>query len=167
MSEHSIDFCIHLARAIAKGQKMVTYKPLSQGELRLRSANEAVSSPYGQVGDVLWVREPHGLLEGSVVYRASYAEDGYRGRIALPDDIEVPATAMTREQARMLLAVTAIDIVDLQTVDEAAAVAAGTLPTQDRTTYLDEFKVQWNDAYRRQPWDANPPVWRVTFTVNA
>lgn len=166
MSEYLIDFCIHLARAIAKGQKTATYKPLSQGELRLYAANTIVPSPYGQVGDVLWVREPYGLLNGTVVYRASYTEDGYRAKITLPDDIEIPAVAMTREQARLLLTVTSIDIVHLQVVDEVAAIAAGTLPSQGRTTYLDEFKTQWNDAYRRQSWDTNPLVWRVNFTAN-
>lgn len=166
MSELPIDFCIHLARAIAQGQKTRTYKPLSHGDLRLHAANEPAPSPYGQVDDVLWVREPYGLLNGAVVYCASYAEDGYRARIALPDDIKIPAAAMTREQARLLLTVTAVDIIELQTVDEAAADTAGTLPSQGRTTCLDEFKTQWNDAYRRQSWETNPLVWRVTFTAN-
>lgn len=166
MSELPIDFCIHLARAIAKGQKTRTYKPLSAREQQLRAANQTVPSPYGQVGDVLWVRESYGLINSMVAYRADYAEDGYRGKVTLPDDIEILTALMTREQARSLLGVTAIEIVELQTVDEAAAVAAGTLPSQGRTTYLDEFKTQWNDAYKRQAWDTNPLVWRVNFTAN-
>ena len=166
MSEYPIDFCIHLARAIAKKQKTRTYKPLSTREQQLHAAKKEVPSPYGQLADVLWVREPYGLLDGKVVYRADYAEDGYHARADLPVDIEIPATALSREQARSLLTVTAIDIVNLQVVDEAAAIAAGTLPSQGRTTYLDEFKTQWNDAYRRQAWDTNPLVWQVTFTLN-
>lgn len=166
MSALPIDFCIHLARAIATGQKTRTYKPLSQREQLLHAANAPVPSPYGQVGGVLWVREPYGLLNGTVVYRASYAEDGYRAKITLPDNIEIPAVTMTHAQARLLLTVTAIDIVPLQVVDEEAAVAAGTLPSQGRTSYLDEFKTQWNDAYKRQSWDTNPLVWRMNFTAN-
>jgi hypothetical protein len=165
MSEYPIDFCIHLARAIAKNQKTRTYKPLSAREQQLHAAKQSVSSPYGQIGDVLWVREPYGLLDGKVVYRADYAGDGYRARADLPIDIEISATPMERAQARSLLVVRSIDIVNLQIVDEAAAIAAGTLPSQGRTTYLDEFKTQWNDAYRRQPWESNPLVWQVSFTL--
>ncbi len=166
MSENPIDFCLHLARAIAKKQKTRTYKPLSTKEQQLHAAQKTVPSPYGQIGDVLWVREPYGLLNGSVVYLADYASDGYRARANLPTDIEIPAAALTREQARSLLVVTAIDVVRLQVVDEAAAIAAGTLPSQGRTTYLDEFKTQWNDAYRRLTWDENPLVWQVSFSLS-
>lgn len=165
MSEYPIDFCTHLARAIAKNQKTRTYKPLSPREQQLHAANQPVPSPYGQIGDVLWVREPYGFLDGKVVYRADYAGDGYRARADLPVDIEITAAAMARPQARSLLVVRSIDIVNLQSVDEAAAVAAGTLPSQGRATYLDEFKTQWDEAYRRQTWESNPRVWQVTFTL--
>ena len=166
ISENPVDFCIHLALAVFKRQKTVTYKPLSRRDQRLRTAGDVVVSPYGQVGDVLWVREPFGFLDGAVVYQASYAQDGYRGRMTLPYDLEVPPVSMVREQARMLLTIQTIDVVTLQSVDEAAAVAAGTIPTQDRTTYLDEFKAQWDEAYRREQWSTNPSVWRMTFTLN-
>lgn len=166
MSEHQIDFCTHLARAVALGQKTVTYKPLSRGELRQQAAGQPVTSPYGQVGDVLWVREPFSLLNGNVIYQANYAVDGYRGRVTLPDDAETPAVSLTRQQVRLLLTVQTVSIVALQTIDEAAANAAGTLPSSGRTTYLDEFKAQWDEAYRQWPWSANPQCWRVSFTKN-
>jgi hypothetical protein len=166
MSEHPIDFCIHLARAVARGQKTLTFKPLTQVERRLRDSGKPVPSPYGVVGDVLWVREPYGLVKGSLVYRADHAEDGWDGAVSLPAGIDIPAAAMTREQARSLLTVQSIEIVDLQTVDERAAHAAGTIPSYGRMTYLSEFKAQWDYTYKRNTWESNPPVWRVAFTKN-
>jgi len=165
MSEYPIDFCVHLALAVKKRQKTVTYKPLSRTELALQTAGKPVPSPYGQVGDVLWVREPAGDLNGHVAYQCDYMlGDGYRTRVSLPDDF-MSGPPITRDQARLLLTVQAVDIVNLQTVDEVAAKAAGTIPVLGRTTFLDEFKAQWNEAYRLQPWDTNPSVWRVTFVV--
>jgi hypothetical protein len=166
MAEYPIDFCIHLARAIRRHQKTATYKPLSSQQLAQRTANKPVTPSYGQIGDVLWMREPWGTdANGATLYQADYAMDGWHGKLALPDDFVGPTGMLPRERARSLLTVVTIDIVDLQVVDEAAAKAAGTLPTEDRTTYLDEFKAQWDDAYRKQTWATNPLCWRVTYTI--
>lgn len=166
MSENPIDFCIHLARAVAQGRKTVTYKPLSQTEIRLGEEGKNVRCPYGTAGDTLWVREPYGLVGDKVVYRADYAADGWDGKVLVPDNVEIQSTAMVRAQARTVLTVQSIDIVNLQTVDEVAAHAAGTIPSYGRTTYLDEFKAQWDYSYVRIPWASDPVVWCVTFTKN-
>ncbi len=165
MTEYPIDFCLHLALAIWKRQKTTTYKPLSQQQIALHAAGKPVPSPYGQLGDMLWVREPWGTDDsGAPLYQANYARDGWNGRVALPADFQGPTGALPRASARSLLTVTAINVVNLQIVDEAAAKAAGTIPTADRTTYLDEFKAQWDNAYPAAlAWSANPLVWRVAF----
>lgn len=166
MSEYPVDFCTHLARAVHQRQKTATYKPLSSAQRAQRAAKQPVTSTYGRVGDTLWVREPWGTGDGGVtLYQADFALDGWGARTQLPSSFVGCPGPLSRDRARTLLTVTAIDIVDLQVVDEVAARAAGTIPTQDRTTYLDEFKAQWDDAYLKLTWVTNPLCWRVTYTI--
>lgn len=165
MAEYPIDFCTHLALAVFKRQKTATYKPLSTRELALHTAGKPVPSPYGHAGDVLWMREAFGTVDSKLAYVANYAMDGYRGRVALPSRFVPSDEDMVREQARLALSVATVDIVSLQGLDEVGAKATGTLPSNGRSTFLDEFKAQWDEAYPRMAWAANPLCWRVTFAV--
>jgi hypothetical protein len=165
MSENPVDFCNHLALAVKKRQKTVTFKPLNRSQAAAHVAGQSVVCPYGQVGDVLWVREPAGTSNKLLVYQCDYAtRDGYKAPLALPDDFET-VPPIERNQARLLLTVQAISIVALQTVDEAAATLAGTIPSEGRATFLQEFKAQWDEAYRQQAWNTNPLCWRVSYVL--
>jgi hypothetical protein len=168
MATYRVDFCTHLARAIRKGQKTVTYKPLTPDEVALHTKAMPVPCPYGQAGDTLWVRESWGTLPNkTIAFEADYAGDGQGAVLKLPVGFIPGNASLTQQQARSILTVKSIDIINLHTITEADAQAAGTLPTHRRTKHLDEFVAQWNAAYPRWPFSSGPLVWKIAFTVNA
>jgi hypothetical protein len=165
MSQHPITFCTHLARAVKLKQKTRTYKPLSPKEIAARELGDIVS-PYGVVGDTLWVVEPFGYVGDKIVFHADCSGDGYRAPLSLPSGY-TPATAgMASTQSRMTLTVTVVSVVSLiESLNEATAKATGTLPTHGRKMFLDEFKRQWNDAYPGKPWASDPLCWCIDFML--
>ncbi len=148
---------------------------------------QRISCPYGQPGDVLWVRETavyvmlehaHDLLEGATertqwVYKASihpdwmeYAKEKY-GYKWTPN-IHVPKYA-----SRIWLRITDIRVERLQEISEEDAKAEG---VSNADTFIgigvDEsmvnryaFRQLWHFINGYESWEANPWVWVVSFEV--
>lgn len=144
--------------------------------------------PYGEIGDVLWVRESycyvgldhaHDLLEGARdnnqnVYKASIHEDwivyakkkyGYKWK---------PAIHMPKEACRMWLEITNIRVERLQDIGELDAVKEGI--SNNETKYFDylrkdflnetayhSFFTLWQSINGADSWNKNPWVWVIEF----
>lgn len=146
---------------------------------------DVIKCPYGQVGDVLWVRESclwvmsdHApdLLEGSRdrtqwVYKASVHEDfmkyakeqyGYKWK---------PSIHMPKYAARIWLRIKDVRVERLQDISGQDAISEGIVLTGIRLSSLMEswgaakklFKKLWQSINGEKSWDANPWVWVIEF----
>jgi len=145
-----------------------------------------LSCPYGQPGDLLWVREsgwerpertPKMMREGAdtwapFIYDADYWPD------AIPenerDDLKAwgwkrrPSIHLPRLGSRILLEIVAVRVERLQDISEADAKAEGvTLPERTCTMYegiwRDGYRDLWESINGPGSWDANPWVWVIEF----
>lgn len=139
--------------------------------------------PYGQPGDVLWVRETwahvprtaYGSLgmqdptdeDMSSIYRATFDRSP-------PGTGWKPSIHMPRWASRITLEITDVRVQKLKAISDADCRAEGirewvvTGPDQDGRSYKDyhtPFKEAWDsiNAKRGYSWDSNPWVWVIQF----
>ena len=144
--------------------------------------------PYGQHGDRLWVRESteadydtHDAVvlarycaDKAPVLITDCADPAFNGSVAhwnYPRDVR-PSIHMKREQARILLEITAVRVERLQDISYESARAEGVLNHPDIESGKVEgsiltskalFECLWCDTYGDDSWFANPWVWVVEF----
>jgi hypothetical protein len=145
-------------------------------------------SPYGQIGDHLWVRESFSRrmdCEDGTDKALHYLhyKNGYNGSL----DMEwhsyekwQPAKKMPRWASRILLEITDIRLQRLQDISEEDAIAegAGTAmfevlvpgragPLRSPMCYKAGFACLWDKIYRKKDlgWYVNPWVWIYSFKV--
>ena len=150
---------------------------------------DAIASvcPYGQVGDLLWVRESYAVRSDGVdqiLYKADYQE--VVKMLDLPE-INIkwkPSIHMFKCDARIWLEITGIRVERLQEITEEDAIGEGIQlfkvglpPTQVKVyasgwpdplcggTSVDGFHHLWDsiNAKRGYGWSENPWVWVIEF----
>jgi hypothetical protein len=147
-----------------------------------------VKCPYGQPGDLLWVRETWapdlaGDDASSHIEYIRYVADGTRLPIKWVKDYDRysnrPGIHMNKEYARIWLQVANIRVERLQDIAEEDAKAEGVEVINDGpfpyrhygsdTTSCayarTSFQSLWQSINGDESWDANPFVWVVSFTV--
>lgn len=148
-------------------------------------AYKSVKCPYGQIGDILWVRESFAKDGNSYLHRASHA---------LVDKFIKwkPSIHMPKEAARIFLEIINIRIERLQDISEADAKNEGVetkpygsfpffctidyLAKQNPKTgfrpgycadtgkqYISSFTSLWRKINGYQSWSDNPWVWVIEF----
>lgn len=187
--ERPILFSGEMVRAILDGRKTMTrrvhklpsgfvWADESKGEVEPKKnagIGESYSidqfhSPYGNVGDRLWVRETWVQPECErgqcpVYYRAdaravSILGEGQKWR---------PSIFMPRWASRILLEITAVHIERLMDISEADAKAEGVRPlyfgNNPQEFFTDSFQQLWDsiNASRGFRFDSNPWVWVIEF----
>ena len=142
--------------------------------------------PYGQPGDLLWVRETWGPCDGGFCYRASERE------CVKPDDGKWhSAIHMFRAASRLTLRITDVRVQRLRDICRDDAIAEGTdfhkCPTRQTQTSIDAqaaarsigmcahytaeidyvggYQWLWESINGPGSWSANPWVWALTFDV--
>lgn len=127
-------------------------------------------SPYGGIGDTLWVRETFLIKpDGKPFYRADdIAANGWNN---YGETITwKPSIFMPRWASRITLKVTAVRVERVQDISNDDAHAEGI--SKDRpngwiscSSYRDLFRQLWNsiNAKRGYSWESNPWVWVVEF----
>ena len=130
--------------------------------------------PYGRPGDLLWVRETHGIQlklgespdypKGLVVYRADLPEDSnfqYEGG----GSAWRPSIHMPRWASRITLEITGVRVERVQDISEKDAIAEGAAFRKDEDGELDAFNNIWDiiNEKRGYSWDNNPWVWVIEF----
>ncbi|MFM5320911.1 hypothetical protein ACET9O_14975 [Aeromonas caviae] len=126
----------------------------------------ADASPFGRIGDRLWVRETFGDCGVRLVYRAD-TDDGAACQVKR----WTPSIHMPREAARILLEITDVRVERLNNISvqdalaegmddgsSDAALAAGWFEKPRRA-----FRRLWERIYGQESWSSNPWVWVVEF----
>jgi len=207
MNTHPIIFSTPMVQAILEGRKTMTRRVLKpypdEGSIPKKCThlfdnerplwgytycfNEkdlsevthiAVTCPYGQPGDVLWVRETFGKLLSfdKFVYKADCESKYDKPALGWKPSIHMPKSA-----CRIWLEVTNIRVERLQDITKKDAISEGILsdhtdgdyyyfyPCNDLRddTYLDNpitsFYSLWKSINGQESWNSNPFVWVIEF----
>lgn len=188
MAEYPILFSGDMVKAILDGHKSQTRRivkgkwlPLVEEVLRVNgkwvwsTVDYDLTTPYGQVGDRLWVRETWEMdcygdnwnepYQCDVLYRAD-------GEKLMSHQRWKPSIHMPRWASRIDLEVTGIRVERLQAMTEEDAEAEGfcwsaTGPwdNYDVISAQEQFGTLWDtlNAKRGYSWQSNPWVWVIEF----
>jgi hypothetical protein len=192
MKTRPIFFNTEMIRAIMAGKKTQTrricrHQHWSFSELTDFNINKETyrkhyptNSPYGCVGDILYVRETTSQHNNKTIYRADVCS-----KYDLPDGCKwTPSIFMPRKDARLYLKITGVRVERLRDIKEEDCLAEGIrrsdhegnqyyyfYPCKDLrdNTYLDSpitsFYSLWKSLYSQKSWDTNPYVFVYEFEV--
>lgn len=178
IKERQIFFSAEMVRAILGGRKTQTRRVKKYGKL-----GHYAPCPYGQPGDVLWVRESYcrGYFDGGTNgYKADWT------RVAaeyVKEPKWTPSIHMPKEAARIWLRIKDVRVERLNAISEADAIAEGVeevisewcvgygnynLKGDDAPYYdnpVHSFQSLWQAIYGPESWAVNPWVWVIEFEV--
>ncbi len=128
-------------------------------------------SPYGKVGDLLWVRETasfwikDGKPEKIMNYRADYIPNIEEINAPRWEKQEWrPSIHMPRWASRLTLEITAVRVERLLDITQRDAVAEGIKPLQGNA--IRGFCDLWKSINGESSWATNPWVWVIEFKVH-
>ena len=179
---------LQVSRRKIDGQ-VASIESLDWGE---RNCEKDIICPYGQPGDVLWVRETFQQWNYPTKppFKYVYKADGFvkrygawerdvKGKMHDTERIEKwqPSLFMPKAACRIFLEVTNIRVERLQDISESDAVSEGIQPTEwGYVNYLidgfyynaknkakESFRTLWQSINGKESWDKNPFVWVVEF----
>jgi hypothetical protein len=131
-------------------------------ENRLTGESKWIKCPFGQPGDLLWVRETWGEIIGGIVYKASDLPDNVVDNLRWKPSLFMPKSA-----CRLWLRIKDIRVERLQDITNNDALAEGTpdLRTKENNYNMrDCFRILWDSINKKTyPWESNPWVWVVEF----
>lgn len=132
--------------------------------------------PYGQPGDILWVRETWRFILGKYDYKTDYPDRDFN----IPWR---PSIHMRKAAARLFLKITSIRVERLQEITEIDAIAEGVesfrpVPGDGpaETLYkhylkdkwgpspIHSFQTLWEKINGAESWESNPWVWVISFS---
>lgn len=185
VKQRPILFSGSMVRAILAGQKTQTRRVLKQS-VEFEFLRVKDKCPYGQAGDLLWIRETWrpALSESHecVAYRADMRCSC--GKEMPQPDCNTrwkPSIFMPRTAARIFLEITEIRLEKLQDISESDAIAEGItdccIDSEQWQLYgkkgiyngitrepVTSYSTLWDSINGdRRPWQSNPFVWVVEF----
>jgi len=172
MKNVPILFSTTMVQAILNGSKTMTRRVV-------KNFAATYECPYGQIGDVLWVRETHQYTDASLNFQPGYV---YK---ATDPDWETmegwkwnPSIHMPKAACRLWLKVTNVRVERLQDISEEDAIAEGIERINPegllafKSYAVDypatvfpyvSFQTLWHKINGRESWEANPWVWVIEF----
>jgi hypothetical protein len=168
-----IDFSTDMVRAILAGKKTVFRRfmrsqPADDFVPNRRWAAEA-STPFGQKGDVVFVREAFHVCENHPELGVIYKADSVEGEFPETCTEEcgwVEAPFMPLEYVRIKLRILSITVAKLQDIQEEDAKNEG-VPLDGYLNAVEAFKAYWIYLQKWKKvshhWESNPWVWVVKF----
>lgn len=153
---------------------------LTGGESEVLGALRNQHCPYGQVGDLIWVRERFVRTndEKNCVFYADFRDKhGYHWHSIASDPTDVkwiPSIHMPKSLARIWLEITDIRCERLRDISRDDAKAEGVesdgygwydyLHSERRKSSAQQsFDTLWQSIYGAASWDANPYVFAIEF----
>lgn len=164
---------------------------LSYRKDRVFVEDKTIKSIYGNVGDVLWVRETFAVIKSFetglryVVPKAGF--ESYKDKIIQDDKIKwKPSLFMPKDACRLFIKIKSIRVEKLQDISEEDAISEGVL--KDVEFYPGDFKKEmiyrdytgktngckdarssymtlWQKINGADSWDENPYVWTLEFEI--
>lgn len=123
-----------------------------------KSVDHRLSSPYGQPGDRIWVRETHSRVNNAVTYQAS-------GHKPFPYGWS-PSIHMPRWASRITLEIMDVRVQRIREISDEDILAEGFgIPdpyTQQRSVSKYLFSNEWEKIYPGS-WERGDYVWVYTF----
>lgn len=122
--------------------------------------------PYGQVGDILWVRETFKEAPEECTWKKYSYKADYISHLAELGKWK-PSLFMPKEACRIFLKITDVRVERLQDISEEDAISEGiTYPAgfsveEDFPSLI--FSELWESINGLESWDANPWVWVIEF----
>lgn len=193
IKQRPILFSTPMVRAILEERKKMTRR-IVKDNVPLGNWEETMKKcPYGNVGDILWVRETYIKCitwdgEGECppakyIYRADDKGpvDWHNEKTGEPGNIPwKPSIFMPKEACRIFLRITDIQVERLQNISEEDAVAEGIrqYPSGEYQFYMKDklqsvrpgcdlarisFCSLWESINGAESWNTNPFVWVVNF----
>ena len=154
-------------RRIVKTRKKLVNRGFSQIQYGAICSEQPHQCPYGQPGDLLWVRETWADMQCEppvAVYRA----DGER-----PITMQwKPSIHMPRLLSRLTLEITGMRVERLQDISAIDASAEGIFTPEIGYANLGErapilqYARLWEEINGAGAWDKNPFVWVLEFTLH-
>lgn len=167
MKERPILFNSQMVRALLDGSKTQTRRivknVLNNNRLQLKDRQinviDAINqSPFGQIGDQLWVRETW-VKHPDYAHRAVYRADP-----GSKYDVEkwTPSIHMPKWASRIQLEITGVRVEPLNDISEGDAEHEGCFSLGDcECTAKRQYKELWESINGPGSWDANPWVWVI------
>lgn len=162
-----------LARQKTQTRRLVTDKHLRKFGLDARAYKSLDSSPYGGVGNRIWVKEtwavsklldrvkPRELPAGlPIAYRA----EDYQNQIADVGKWRTPLF-MCEALSRITLVIDGVRIERLNdcTTMDAQAEGVGGQEHSESEDFIALYKNSWEVIHGSKSWELNPFVWVITF----
>lgn len=134
-----------------------------------RTTGNGIKCPYGNVGDVLWVRETFsniGLTKNIYTYKADFPNATWKWK---------PSIFMPKAACRLFLEITEVRIERLHEISEEDAISEGILIDEEGMECYDyenkiyrlwpqgSFESLWQKINGAESWNANPFVWVISF----
>lgn len=177
MNAKPILFSAPMVRALLDGRKTQTRRIAKEFAGRpeldaiLRRFPEQQGCPFGEFGDLIWVRET--WAHGGFAEETRECQPLYRADAPLDVGPWTPSIHMPRWASRLTLRITDARVERLQEISEADAKAEGVefgAITNQLTGEIDRdaceaFEELWESINGPGSWDANPWVWAITFDV--
>ena len=128
--------------------------------------------PYGQPGDLLWVRETFGVItqpltgEKSAIYKATHKPEFPNEQLGFDGSKWRPSIFMPRWASRITLRVVGVRVEMLWDMTVSKMIAEGVAEIENNDKHpLTPFITLWDsiNADRGHAWYTNPWVWVVEF----
>jgi hypothetical protein len=139
--------------------------------------------PYGEVGDLLWVRETWANWEGDTAFKAGKVIVNDWRTFDNPDHDDITQLKLWKHDihlpmlsSRILLQITDLKVERLEDMDDADAIAEGmpeaccnlkdTITGPQNVHPKVQFMEVWDRINGKTPnanWNSNPQVWVITF----
>lgn len=178
MTEKPIIFSTQMVQAILEGRKNQTRRIVKGYALSCLDDSgftpEFVANPdndlcpYGQLGDVMWVREsysPDYFRQGEHGYKADWTE---LSNEYLPSPKWKPSIHIPRSAARIFLKVEMVRVEQLQEITASECKKEGILidtEDPDYIQWIEKFSDLWDKINgSRARWASNPWVWVIEFS---
>lgn len=194
MKTRPIPFKGAMVRAILDGSKTQTRRIAKPPFIGIGDGiPENFNSPFGQIGDQLYVRESARVLAvrgGIREIDIQYQADSYISTVKYPSRLapaplgKLLANGTYREASRITLEITGVRVERLNEISDGDAKAEGAdgLITSDKFTaqerelldiplmedsnpYRNGYALLWESINGAGSWEANPWVWVIEFKV--
>lgn len=172
MKIRPILFSTPMVKALLSGVKTMTRRVVKMPPSRFVTSNKPFMGesgreykcPYGEVGDILWVRETFEVHDSFGTY--NYKADS-KSRIS---DKWLPSLFMPKDACRIFLKITNVRVEKLNDISEEDSTKEGVIrmdwefkngecPQTDK----EAFQLLWESINGKGGWEENPWLWVIEF----